>query len=490
MHPGRRPTPAICPRGTLAPSASPAKTARVNAVTPEFIDQLRSLLSPDRVLTRDEDILPYSFDGTAAIKQRPGAVVFPLTTEEVAGCVCAAREAAVPVVTRGSGTGLSGGSVPLPGCLVLCLARMDKLLEIDEKNLTLHAQCGVITKEIDDAAAAVGLFYPPDPGSMKISTIGGNVAENSGGLRGLKYGVTRDYVMGLRVVLPDGTITWLGNKCVKDVAGYSMKDLFVGSEGTLGIITEVMIKLLPRPQARKTMLALYDSMEAAAETISAIIAAKIIPCTLEFLDRVTVECVEDYAKIGLPTDVEALVLMETDGHPVVVEEEAAQIMELARRHGAREVRAAADEAEGARLAAARRNAFSALARVRPTTILEDVTVPRSELATMVGFIRQCAERHNLRVGTFGHLGDGNLHPTFLTDERNTEEMHRVEVALEEIVAETLRLGGTVTGEHGVGLAKKAFIRRQLGEASYELMRQIKRALDPQSLLNPGKIFDL
>lgn len=462
----------------------------MNFVTADFVEKLRSLLAPDRVLTADEDILPYSFDGTAALKQKPGAVVFPLNSEEVAACVKAAREASVPVVTRGSGTGLSGGSVPSQGCLVLCLARMDQLIEVDEKNLTLTAQCGVITKEIDDAAAKVGLFYPPDPGSMKISTIGGNVAENSGGLRGLKYGVTRDYVMGLRVVLPDGTLTTLGNKCVKDVAGYSMKDLFIGSEGTLGIITEVTLKLLPRPQARQTMLALYDSMEAAAETISAIIAAKIIPCTLEFLDRVTVQCVEDYAKIGLPVDVEALVLMETDGHPTVVAEEAAQMMELARKTGAREVRAAADEAEGARLAAARRNAFSALARVRPTTILEDVTVPRSELATMVRFIRECAERHRLRVGTFGHLGDGNLHPTFLTDERDVEEMHRVELALEEIVSETLRLGGTVTGEHGVGLAKKAFIRRQLGEASFELMRSVKCALDPQGLLNPGKIFDL
>ncbi|MFM2142792.1 MAG: hypothetical protein RLZZ476_1336 [Verrucomicrobiota bacterium] len=459
-------------------------------VDPAFISALQACVSPDRVLTRDEDVLPYSFDGTAALKQRPGAVVFPLNTAEVAACVKLARDRSVPVVTRGSGTGLSGGSVPLAGCLVLCLVKMDRLIELDEKNLTLRAQSGVITKEIDDACAKVGLFYPPDPGSMKISTIGGNVAENSGGLRGLKYGVTRDYVMGIEVVLPDGTVTFLGNKCVKDVAGYSMKDLFVGSEGTLGIITEVLLKVLPRPPARKTMLALYDSMEEAAQTISAIIAAKIIPCTLEFLDRMTVGCVEDYAKIGLPTDVEAVVLMETDGHPVVVAEEAARMMELARANGAREVRAAADEQEGAKLAAARRNAFSALARVRPTTILEDVTVPRSELARMVRFISDCAARHRLQIGTFGHLGDGNLHPTFLTNERDHEEMHRVEAALEEIVSETLKLGGTVTGEHGVGLAKKAFIRRQLGEGSYELMRTIKRALDPQSLLNPGKIFDL
>ena len=237
------------------------------------------------------------------------------------------------------------------------------------------------------------------------------------------------------------------------------------------------------------MLALYDSMGAAAETISAIIAARIIPCTLEFLDRMTVRCVEDFAKIGLPTDVEALVLMETDGHPAVVEDEAAKMIALAKQHGAREVKMAADEAEGARLASARRSAFSALARMKPTTILEDVTVPRSELARMVAHINAVAKKHNLLIGTFGHMGDGNLHPTFLTNERDTEEMHRVELALEEIVDETLRLGGTITGEHGVGLAKKAFLKRQMGDGSYELMRTIKRALDPQTLLNPGKVFD-
>ena len=466
-----------------------SNTASVNIVTPEFLDQLRAVLGHEQVITAQEDLIPYSFDGTAALKHMPGAVVFPLNGPQVAQCVKLAIAAQVPVVTRGSGTGLSGGSVPLNGCLVICLVRMDKLLEIDASNLTLRAQCGVITKEIDDAAAAIGLFYPPDPGSMKISTIGGNVAENSGGLRGLKYGVTRDYVMGMEVVLPGGELVFLGNKCVKDVAGYSMKDLFIGSEGTLGIITEVLIRLLPRPAARKTMLVLYDSMEAAAETISAIIAARIIPCTLEFLDRMTVGCVEAFAQIGLPTDVEALVLMETDGHPVVVEDEAAKMIELARKHGAREVKVAADEAEGARLASARRSAFSALARMKPTTILEDVTVPRSELARMVAHINAVARKHHLLIGTFGHMGDGNLHPTFLTDERDHDEMHRVELALEEIVDETLRLGGTVTGEHGVGLAKKAFLKRQLGDDSYELMRTVKRALDPMGLLNPGKIFD-
>ena len=450
---------------------------------------LTAIVGETNVLTQPEDLIPYGFDGTAALKSKAGVVVFPQTTQQIAECVKLAASSGTPIVTRGSGTGLSGGSVPSENAIILCTVQMDRILEVDPKNLTLRAQPGAITQKVDEAAAVHGLFYPPDPGSMKISTIGGNVAENSGGLRGLKYGVTRDYVMGLEAVLPDGRIVRLGNACVKDVAGYSMKDLFIGSEGTLGIITEVLLKLLPRPAARRTMLATYDRIEDAAETVSAIIAAKIIPSTLEFLDRMTIRCVEDYARIGLPTDCEALLLMETDGHPAAVADEAQRMADIARSHGAREVVTAKDEIEALKLASARRSAFSALARVRPTTILEDVTVPRSHLAEMVTFIAALAKEHHLTCGTFGHMGDGNLHPTFLTDERDADEMHRVHLALDAIVQKTLQLGGTITGEHGVGLAKKPWLRQQLGESSHELMRQIKQTLDPGGLLNPGKIFD-
>jgi glycolate oxidase len=454
-----------------------------------IIGALASVVGEDGVLTRAEDLVPYSFDGTAALRQRPDAVVFPRTTAQVAGCVALAAKSGTPIVTRGSGTGLSGGSVPTPGAIVLCLAQMDAILDVDPRNLTLRAQPGAITQRIDEAAARHGLFYPPDPGSQRISTIGGNVAENSGGLRGLKYGVTRDYVMGLEVVLADGRIARLGSACVKDVAGYSLKDLFVGSEGTLGIITEVLLKLVPRPAARRTMLALFDRIEDAADTVSAIVAARIIPCTLEFLDRVTAGCVEDFAHVGLPTDCAAVLLMETDGHPAAVADEAQQMEAIARATRARDVRLAKDDAEALQLAAARRNAFAALARRRPTTILEDVTVPRSELAAMVAYIAETAAHYNLQIGTFGHMGDGNLHPTFLTDERDAGEMDRVHRALDAIVKRTIELGGTITGEHGVGLAKKPWLRLQMGEGSLGLMRQVKRAIDPQGILNPGKIFD-
>ena len=459
------------------------------ALAEHLLSELRHLVGAAHVLTAPEDLIPYSFDGTAALQQMPGCVVFAMNTEQIAGVLKLANGNNLAVVTRGSGTGLSGGSLPSKDCIVLCTVKMDKILEVDRANLTMLVEPGVLTLTIADAALAAGLFYPPDPGSMKISTIGGNVAENSGGLRGLKYGVTRNYVMGLEVVLPDGEILWTGNKCVKDVAGYSLRDLFIGSEGTLGVITKVLLRLIPKPAAKKTMVATFGAMDQAADTVSAIIAAQIIPCTLEFLDRMTIHCVEDYAKIGLPLNCEALLLMETDGHPAVVAEEAAHMEKIARNCGALEVRVAADDAEATKLASARRSAFSALARVAPTTILEDATVPRSELAKMIRVVELVAKKYKLRVGTFGHMGDGNLHPTFLTDERNHEEMHRVEEAFKEIFAEAIRLGGTITGEHGIGLAKKSFLPKFAGDASMRVMRELRKALDPRGILNPGKMFD-
>ncbi len=433
--------------------------------TTALADQLASLLSSSRVLTAVEDLIPYSFDGTATLAHLPTAVAFALDTHEISAVLTWANQTRTPIVVRGSGTGLSGATVPSEGCVVLCLTRFNRVLELDRANLTLLVEPGVTTQTIFETADRAGLLYPPDPGSMKISTIGGNVANNSGGLRGLKYGVTKDYVMGFELVLPSGEVTWIGNKCVKDVAGYSLREVFVGSEGTLGVFTKILLKLLPKPAAKRTLMAVYNKMEDAASTVSAIIAHPIIPCTLEFLDRTTINCVEDYAKVGLPRDADAVLLMESDGHPAVAAEESL------------------------RLASARRSAFAALARVAPTTILEDVTVPRSELAGMVAFIQDLAQRHNLRVGIFGHMGDGNLHPTFLTNEKDIAEMHRVELAMGEIFAETGRRGGTITGEHGVGLAKKKFLPDSVGATNMKIMRQLRRVLDPKGILNPGKMFD-
>ncbi len=459
------------------------------SLTAPTLRKLADIVGGPNLLASPEQRIAYSYDATAALAHQPDAVAFVESAQQIAGVLKLANAEHFNIVPRGSGTNLSGGSIPCDNCVVLVTVKMDRILEIDPPNLTILVEPGVLTSRIDEAAGAHGLFYPPDPGSMKISTIGGNVAENSGGLRGLKYGVTRDYVLGLEVVLPTGELLRCGTKCVKDVAGYSLKDLFIGSEGTLGIVTEILLKFVPRPQARQTMLATFDSMADAAETVSAIIAGRIIPCTLEFLDRTTIRCVEDFAKIGLPLDVEAILLMETDGHPAVVEEEAAKMMEYARTHHARDVRLARDAAEAEQLTTARRSAFSALARVAPTTILEDATVPRSELAAMITFIQRTAEKYKLRIGTFGHFGDGNLHPTFLCDERNADEIHRVHEAFREIFEKTIALGGTITGEHGVGLAKKDFLPQFAGKTGLDVMRALKRTLDPQNILNPGKIFD-
>ncbi len=315
------------------------------------------------------------------------------------------------------------------------------------------------------------------------------MSENSGGLRGLKYGVTRDYVMGLEVVLATGETFFTGNKCVKDVAGYSLKDIFIGSEGTLGVVTKILLKLIPKPAARKTLLAVYERMDEAAATVSAIIAAKIIPCTMEFLDRTTIRCIENYSKVGLPLDCDAILLLESDGHPAAVDEEAERMAQIAREHGARSVSLAKDVEEATKLMTARRMAIPAMARVAPTTILEDATVPRSKLPEMVRFVQKIAEKYKLTVGTFGHFGDGNLHPTFLANERNPDEIHRVHEAVTEIFLFAVELGGTISGEHGIGLTKKSFLPGAIGEVNVRILRDLKRVLDPQGILNPGKIFD-
>ena len=453
------------------------------------LSQFRSIIGDDQVLDSAEDLSVYAYDGTATLRVAPACVLLPEPVQQVAAIMAVAHSQRLPVITRGSGTGLAGGAVPVEGGIVLCLVRMDRIIEVDEANLAMVVEPGVITQRVADAAAAAGLFYPPDPGSIKISTIGGNVANNSGGLRGLKYGVTRDYVMALQVVLADGQILNTGTKCVKDVAGFTLKDLFIGSEGTLGVITSINLKLIPPPAAKQTMIAHFESMTDAARTVSEIIRHKIIPCTLEFLDRVTIGCVEEYVAIGLPLDVEALLLMEVDGHPAEVAEQAAEIERLAGEHGAREVRRAHSEEEATRLASARRTAFSALARLAPTVVLEDVTVPRSELARMVSHIAQVSERYGVRIGTFGHMGDGNLHPTFLTDERDAREMGRVEQAMREVFEFAVELGGTITGEHGVGLAKKPFLPAAIGPVAMDITRRLKADFDPEGILNPGKIFD-
>ena len=450
--------------------------------------RLEAIVGRENVERSNASLLAYSYDSTPQFQAMPDAAVAPRNTKEVAAIVKLCNEYKIPIVPRGSGTNLCAGTTPLEGGIVLLFRHMNQILEIDEENLTMTVQPGVYTQDVFRAAEEVGLFYPPDPGSMHISQIGGNISENSGGLRGLKYGVTRDYVLGLEIVLPNGEVIQTGGKLAKDVAGYDLTRLYVGAEGTLGVITSAILKLIPQPETKKTMLALYHDLEAAAETVSAIIANRIIPATLEFLDQATVKVVEDFAQIGLPLDAKAVLLIEQDGPEEVVARDMEKIEQLCRDNQAFDVSVAQTKDEAEALTTARRSALSALSRLKPTTILEDATVPRSEIAKMVKAINEIAKKYDITICTFGHAGDGNLHPTCLTDVRNKDEIARIEDALEEIFVKAVELGGTITGEHGVGVMKLPYLHLKVGEAGIEAMRNIKKALDPNYIMNPGKMF--
>lgn len=418
----------------------------------------------------------------------PDLIVSPRNTNEVASIVNLCQQFSLPIVPRGSGTNLAAGTTPTQGGVVVLFKNMNKVLEVDEETLTMTVQPGVLTEEIHKVAEHNGLFYPPDPSSGKISTIGGNISENSGGLRGLKYGVTKDYILALEVVLPDGEIIKTGGKLAKDVAGYDIKSLIVGAEGTLGIVTEATLKLIPKPIYKETILVVFRSLEQAAETVSAILKARIIPTTLEFMDQGTIKVVEGYKKIGLPTDCESILLIEQDGSKEVVKNDISKIIEICREYGALDISKAESEEEADDLRRARKDALSCLANLSPTTILEDATVPRNKIAEMVRRIKEVASKYEVSIHTFGHAGDGNLHPTCATDVRDQDEMERVEKAFEEIFQIAVDLGGTITGEHGVGEMKSPYLEWKVGKAGIDLMKSIKASIDPNNIMNPGKIF--
>jgi len=453
-----------------------------------MIKQLKSIVGDQYFRVDQEALIAHSYDGTPMLQALPDGVIYPETTEQVSEIMVIASQHSVPIVTRGSGSNLCGGTTPLSGGIVMVMHRMNAVLEVDMENLTATVQPGVITGQFIAHVEELGLFYPPDPSSMKISTIGGNIAECSGGLRGLKYGTTKDYVLGLTAVLPSGAVIRTGGKLTKDVAGYDLTKLLVGSEGTLAVITEAILKLVPKPKTKKTMIAMYKDIYGAARTVSDIIKAQIIPATLEILDNATIQVVDDFAKIGLPRDMEAILIIEQDGEPEVVERDIASIYEICKQQQANSIELAQTPEEAEKLLTARRSAFTALARLRPTTILEDATVPRSKIADMILKTNAIAKKYNVNIATFGHAGDGNLHPTATTDARDHEEVHRVEEAFAEIFEAAIDLGGTITGEHGVGVVKAPYLEWKVGEAGIEVMKGIKAAFDPQNILNPNKIF--
>src|SRR5699024_9290218 len=445
------------------------------------------ILEENRVLTKEYDLVSYSFDASFGAHM-PDVVVQPKSTEEVASVIKLANTYAVPVYPRGQATGLSGGSIPVHGGIVLDLSQWNETLEIDPVDMVATVSPGVITSHINDAAMKEGLIYPPDPSSAHVSTIGGNLAENSGGPRGLKYGVTKDYVIGLEVVTPEGDIIRTGGRTIKNVTGYDLTKLIVGSEGTLGIITEAILRLTPKPQATKTMMALFENIVDAGRAISNILSAGILPSKLEIMDQASIQAVEAYEPLGLPTDVGALILIELDGHPAAIEEEMARVKEVCLTSRSREVNVATTDEEARELWKARKLVSPAIVRAKPTKISEDATVPRSKIPHMFERLMEIKEKYAVDLVVFGHAGDGNLHPNIIADKRDHEEMRRVEKAGEEIFKAALELGGTLSGEDGIGTLKAPFMDMELGEVGLDMMKRIKESWDPNNVLNPGKIF--
>lgn len=453
----------------------------------QIIDALRTIVGQEHTLTSPEDLYSYSYDATPGHQHLPEVVVLPGKTEEVSKILKLANENKIPVYTRGSGTNLSAGTTPTKGGIVMVMTRLNKIIELDSANLIAICEPGVIVMDLNNAAAEFGLIYPPDPGTVKTATLGGTVAENAGGLRGLKYGVTKHYVMGMEVVLANGDVINCGGKNVKDVAGYDMTKLFTGSEGTLGVITKLIVKLVPAPEAKKSMMAIFKNLDDAGNTVSGIIAHKIIPATLEIMDNATIKVVEDYAKVGLPLDAEAVLLIEVDGNPIVVEQEAEKVLAVLKENNAFSVQVAKTPAEVDKLWAARRASLPALNKLNTTIFCEDATVPRSMVPKFLRAVADIAKKYDVLIGTFGHAGDGNMHPTLVCDIRKEEEMERVSAAMDEMFKTAVELGGTLSGEHGIGLGKLQWMEYQHGVTGMNAMKAIKRALDPNLILNPGKL---
>ncbi|MEH0934151.1 FAD-binding oxidoreductase [Micromonospora psammae] len=457
-------------------------------LSPPVLAELRAIVGAANVHDADGDLVAYARDATPLFHHRPDVVVFPADTAQVAAVLATATRHGVPVVPRGAGSNLCAATVPLHGGIVLVLTRLDRILEVSADELLARVQPGVTSARLADAAAARGLLWAPDPGSRTVATVGGTIATCAGGLRGLKYGVTRNYVLGLEAVLATGEVIRTGGRLWKDVAGYDLTRLLTGSEGTLAVITEATVALLPAPAASNTGVAYFRTLAEAGAAVAAVIRAGLVPATLEFLDRACMDAVEDFAGLGLRADAGALLLFGDDGPPETVERHLARIGAACGDAGAIEVTTAREVAQAEALLAARRCALPALSRRGGVTILEDATVPRPRLAEMVDRIDAIAARHGVAIATFGHAGDGNLHPTcVLESARDSDAVRRAEAAFADIFAAALDLGGTITGEHGVGAAKLPFLTARLGADQMALLRRIKTAFDPAGILNPGKV---
>jgi glycolate oxidase len=450
--------------------------------------ELKALLGVDNVLSERSDLLLYEFDGSV-VKGQPEIVVFPRTTEDVSRIVKLAAAFQVPIVGRGAGTGLSGGALARSGGLMIVFARMNKILEIDLEDRRAVVQPGVVNLDITRAVEHADYYYAPDPSSQKSCTIGGNVAENSGGPHTLAYGITTNHVTALELVLPDGEIVRIGSK-QGDAPGYDLCGLFVGSEGTLALVTEITLKLSRKAEAVKTLLAIYDSVEDASQTVVDITARGITPAACEMIDGWTLVAIEDYIHAGFPRDSAAILLLEVEGLRESVAEQASAIEDVCRLHKAREVRVAKDDRERDLLWKGRKNAFGAMGRLAPCNYVLDAVIPRSKLPQALRRIQEIGHLHGLGIGNIFHAGDGNLHPLVLYDPRKPRDFETAIAAAEEIVRYCVEIGGALTGEHGVGMEKSELMTLLFSDADFDLMRRIHDAFNPDSSLNPGKIFPL
>jgi glycolate oxidase len=451
------------------------------------IARIEAIVGSEHVATSEEDLLCYAYDATSR-HFRPDAVAFPGRTKEVSHILKLANEQGFPVVPRGAGTGMSGGALAVRGGLVLVMTRFDRILTIDPENLLAVVEPGVITGRFQEAVEEMGLFYPPDPASAAFSTLGGNVAECAGGARAVKYGVTRDYVLGLEVVLPTGEVIETGVRTAKGVVGYDLTRLMVGSEGTLGVITRMVLRLLPLPQTVQTLSVTFADIHSAARTVSEIMRSGILPRTVEYMDRAAILCVEDHLKKGLFEDAGAMLLIDVDGSAESVEASLNHVVTLCEKGGARQVRTAGSTEEAKQLWEARKAISPALYKLGPDKINEDIVVPRNRIPDMVQWIDEVRKKTGLNIVTFGHAGDGNIHFNIMLDRRDKEVLARAESVVEELFKKTVALGGTLSGEHGVGITKAPYIGMEIAPEELGLMKRIKALFDPNDILNPGKIF--
>jgi len=455
----------------------------------EVIQKFVSIVGKDRCKTSPEDLLTHSYDASI-LEFVPDAILFPVSTEEVSRIMALASAENVFVTPRGSASGLGGECLAKKGGILLSFTQMNKILEINTENRYAIVEPGIVIADFQKAVEAVNLFYPPDPGSATVASIGGAVMMNAGGMRGIKYGVTRDYLLGMEIVLPSGEVMKTGTITTKDVTGYDLTRLICGSEGTLAIATKITVRLLPKPKARRTLLAIYDDIDDAGKTVAKIVEAGIIPATMELMDKTVIKAVEEAFHLGLPLDAAALLLIDVDGDDETVERQAPLVADFCKGQGARNVRTSSSEEENVQLWAARRAAFGCIARLRPTCLIEDATVPVNQMVKAIKKVKEICKRNNVQIAVLAHAGDGNLHPLMLCDQRDKEEMARVEKAMDEFVEYAMTIGGTLSGEHGIGVNKAKYLPQQLSATSLKIQRGIKNVFDPQGILNPGSFLEV